>query len=457
MFESIASLVGGKAEPDVSHHLPAVNLAQTKVRVDKVCFTGITDDERAKILHKSSFAADGLYDRAKVEQLLNDIYGTNVFESVTYYFEGNEEPFTLVFDCQKGQVNDFALSLRADTDEAMAAILHLGLGTRRLGGPRLTTDLKLGTNPAFSVDWAYKSRIGIPTVGVDFRSRLINTFSGYMSDTYEKLLTGAVDVYLEDSRMRFGSMRAGLTAEMDPYEHYLRYGDDWLGWDWKSYWLSAFATFKFDTFNDGYFPTWGVRLSFDGRYVFKGYTIDLDDQYYHSEDDPVTTPGGIVPDYLSTLAAFEGAFSIGDRFTILPKLYVGWYWVPTVTDPADVDDVDDYINPKHIVTAGGFLQNRYTERQIPFFGYPTGFRDCQPYSFVGQVDLRYRFGGKNFLTARAGVFADTDYLTEYKYVTRFYAYGLDYARQTMVGPLKIALQWGKLTKFSAYASIGFDF
>ena len=89
---------------------------------------------------------------------------------------------------------------------------------------------------------------------MDFRSRLINTFSGYSSRTYEKLLSGAVDVYLEDSRMRAGSFRIGATAEMDPYEHYLQQGLEWRGWDWKSYWLSVFATFKYDSFNDGYFP-----------------------------------------------------------------------------------------------------------------------------------------------------------------------------------------------------------
>ena len=457
LFESIAAVVAGKTEPDVCHHAPAINLAQTPVAVSEIRFTGITEDERTKILHQRDYPDNNMFDRETVERLLNHIYGTNAFESVTYHFEGSEEPFILVFDCQKGQVNDFALSIRADTDEAMAAALHLGLGTRRLGGPRFTTDLKIGTNPALSVGWAYKSRIGLPTVGVDFRTRIINTFSGFMSDTYEKMLTGAVDVYLSDSRMRKGSMKVGLTAEMDPYEHYLKYDEEWIGWDWKSYWLSAFANFKFDTFNDGYFPTRGVRISLDGRYVFKGYTIDLDDRIYHEGDDPVTTKEGLVPNYLSTLASFEGALSLGDSFTILPTLYAGWYWVPMVKDPAEYDRMEDYINPKHVVTVGGMMPNRYTERQIPFFIWPIGYRDTNPYSFMGQLDLRYRFIGKNFLTARGGLFMHTEYLKDFFYAERIWAVGLEYGRQTMVGPLRIAVQRGITSSWSAYASIGFDF
>lgn len=457
LFESIAALVGGKAEPDVCHHAPAVNLAQTQVRVDKILFKGITDKECDQILHKSSYAEDGLYDRAKVERLLNDIYGTNVFEAVTYHLEGSEEPFTLVFDCQKGQVNDFALSLRADTDEALAAVLHLGLGTRRLGGPRLTTDLKIGTNPALTVDWAYKSRIGLPTLGVAARARIMNTSSGWGSSVYDKLMSTAVDVYLEDSRMRRGSMRFGFTAEMDPYEHYLTRDDEWEGWDWESYWLSAFATFKFDTFNDGYFPSRGIRMSLDGRYVFKGYSIDLDDKIYHG-DNAVTTENGVVPNYLAALASFEAAIPLGRHFAVLPKLYAGLDWVSVFKKREDIEEgYDDYFNPKHLVTIGGFLPNRYTERQIPFFGFATGFRNCLPISMAGQLDLRYRFLNKNYITARAGLYIDAYTTSEWFYMGRVRSFGAEYSRQTMVGPLRIAFQWANYVGFSGYASIGFEF
>ena len=457
LFEAIAAQVAGKPEPAVSHHAPAVNLAQTPVAVAEIKFTGISDDDRRSILHPRDFPGSEKLDRNTIEKLLNKIYGTNAFQSVTYHLEGSGEPYTLVFDCQKGQTNDFALSLRADTDEAVAVALHLGLGTRRLSGSRLVTDLKLGTNPALTLDWAVKSKIGLPTFGVAARARILNTNSGWASSTYEKLLTTAVDAYLEDSRMRRGSMRLGFTAEMDPYEHYLARDEEWEGWDWKSYWLSAFANFKFDTFNDGYFPSRGIRMSLDGRYVFKGYTIDLDDSIYHSED-AITTENGVVPNYLATLASFEAALPVGNNFAVLPKLYVGWDWVSVFKERADVDDAyDDYINPKHLVTIGGFMPNRYTERQIPFFGFPTGYRKCLPISVAGQLDLRYRFLNKNYVTARAGLYKDAYTTHEWRQMGRVWSFGAEYARQTMVGPLRIAVQWASYVGVTGYASIGFDF
>ena len=476
LFESIAVAVAGKPVPDVARHAPAVNLAQGKVRVSEIRFEGIGEREQDRIHYKTDIPEDGMYDRAIIERLLNDIYGTNAFESVTYHLEGNEEPYTLVFECQKGQTNDFALGLRADTDETVAVALHYGLGTRHLTGMRMIADLKLGTNPAFSVDWGTKSRIGLPSYGVIARASLMNTLLGWMGDTDYKLFSTALEGYLEDSRMRNGMMRLGITAEMTPYEHYLTVRElRSSAWDWKSHWLSGFADFKYDTFDDGYFPTRGIRFSLNGRYVFYGQRIDwglqddeeIRDDYWdynepaawtRSDDDQSEGPGPEVPadyqkktnpvqPYGSAMASIEAAFTIGENFTILPTVYFGWN---------SSNDTKDK-HPRHSVVVGGFMPNRYTERQIPFFGFSTGFRSSSILTLVPQLDLRYRFLRKNFVTARAGIFNRDDYFKGLFLVSPVYAFGAEYSRQSIVGPLRVAVQWCDITGLTAYASIGFDF
>ncbi len=474
LFESIAAVVAGKTVPDVATHPQAVNLAQRKVRVSQFVFNGIGEHELARIHYKDDIPRDGLYDKATVERLMNDFYGTNTFESVTYHLEGKEEPYTLVFDCQKGPTNDAAIGIRADTDETVAVILHYGLGTRRISGMRLTADLKLGTNPALSVDWGTKSRIGLPSYGIIARTSLMNTLLGWMGDTDYKLLTTAVDGYLEDTQMRNGKVRVGLTAEMTPYEHYLSVDDLRGWWDWKSYWLSGFATLKYDTFDDGYFPDRGVRLFLDGRYVFKGQSLSLayreknnawDDlvdestlvSRTRSEDSENEGTGPEIPDnylnvpkpiepYGSVMAGFQAAFTFGENFTVLPSLYFGWNSTST-----------DQMHPRHGVVVGGFMPNRYAERQIPFFGFPSGFRSSSNYTVVPQLDLRYRFLRKNFVTARAGMFKRDDIFKGLLDVYPVYAFGAEYSRQSVVGPLRVALQWCDITGLTAYASVGFDF
>ena len=447
-FEKIASRVSGKEESPVSHPAPSVNLAQQKVRVSQVLFTGIRQDEKDKILHKSAYPEDGLYDKTIVDKMLHSIYGTNAFEAVTYHLEGKAEPYTLVFDCQKGQINDFALGLRADTDEAVAAAIYLGLGTRQLSGPRMAVNLALGVNPSLTLEGSVKPRIGLPSIGISAQARLINTAMGYLSDTNEKLFSTKYDVYLEDSRMTYGSFRTGLTVEMNPYERHVNEYNYLNRWDWKSYWLSAFAALRFSTFDDSYFPQRGIRGSIKGRYVFKGYYyIELDPELYQLAGEYAADYGSVKP-YGVVSASLEAALSLGKRLTFLPNIHVGWYTVENSV----------YMNPKHTPASGGFLAERYIENQMPFFGLPSGFRYCWPLSATAQMDMRYRFYGKNYLTVRAGLFKDGNNLDELLGVDPIYAYGAEYSHQTMVGPLRIAAQWSNFEPgFSVYASIGFDF
>ena len=442
-FEAVAARLGGRREAPVSRPATAVNLAQTKVRVDAVRFDGIRESDRAYVLHESVFPDDGLYDREIVERLLNRIYGTNAFESVTYHLEGREEPYTLVFDCQSGQVNDAALGIRADSDEYVAVALHLGLGTRRIAGPRFAADLKLGTNPALGLDFSVKSKVGLPSFGVSSRTRLVNA-STDLDGTHAQYLSSALDLYLEDSRMTFGSFRLGATAEKMPFWNVLDYNTQVRNWEWKDYWLSAFATLKIDTFDDGYFPNRGIRFMLDGRYVFKGYSFLLDPDRYQPEGQP-TTEGGAVPRYGSVLAGFQAALSLGN-FAFLPSVYLGWNSTGR-----------EYMNPLHGVGVGGFMPSRYLERQIPFFGFPSGFMYAWKYTAVGQLDLRYRFARKNYITLRGGMYYSENELKDFGVLKPNWACGAEYARQTAVGPLKLAFQWCDITGFTAYASIGFDF
>ena len=74
-----------------------------------------------------------------------------------------------------------------------------------------------------------------------------------------------------------------------------------------------------------------------------------------------------------------------------------------------------------------------------------------------QLDLRYRFLRKNYVTARAAMFKREDTFKGLFDVYPVYAFGAEYSRQSIVGPLRIAVQYCDITKFTFYAGIGFDF
>jgi hypothetical protein len=237
-------------------------------------------------------------------------------------------------------------------------------------------------------------------------------------------------------------------------------------------------TMKYETFDDGYFPTRGVRIGLNGRYVFYGKSMQLkyvleeesrENDYLENydgylgwagtrsdEDGESGGPGPVIPDdyddpatvkpYFSGLASFEAAFSIGENFTILPKVYLGHDSL-----------LYNKMHARHYVAVGGFMANRYVERQIPFIGFSVGYRESSRFSLVPQLDLRYRFLRKNYATLRASTFHRADVFKELPIAFPIWAVGAEYSRQSIVGPLRVAVQWCDITHLTAYASIGFDF
>ncbi len=437
-FEALAGIVGGKTK--VPRPATATNIALTRVKVGEIQFEGLTPEEEQHIIDKRYYPKDGLYGKKEIETLINYIYGTNAFESVTYRLDGRQEPYTLVFECQKGQVNELAIGVHADTDEYVYLAARLGIGTRRLTGFRFTGDLKLGGNPSLTLDAAFRPMVGIPTFGASLRGRLLNaSYNNGSTDISTKLFNMAADAYLEDSRMTYGSMKAGVTFEMNPYEQYVSQFDSREGWDWDSGWFSAFANISVDTRDDGYFPTKGLKFTVDGRYVFGGYSrrIDYEGLGEHGE----------VPGYATAIAHFSTAISPIRGFTILPSVYLGWNSIEY-----------GYMNPLHVTTVGGTVAGRYVEHQMPFFGFPSGYNYCDSLSDVVQLDLRYCFGRKNFVTARGGYYHGGDnFRNFFKNPILVWAAGAEYARQSVVGPIKIGAQWCNTVGFSLFASLGFDF
>lgn len=116
----------------------------TPVRVGSVEFSGLTPKEEAYLLHRSIIDKSDIFDKARIDDIMARIYGTQAFESVTYRMFGREEPYTLVFDCRKGQTSEFDFGFHIDNEEAVYVDFAAALGMRRLNGGRFLVEGKTG-------------------------------------------------------------------------------------------------------------------------------------------------------------------------------------------------------------------------------------------------------------------------------------------------------------------------
>ena len=444
-FEEIARRVGAGPEASRAEDGPhAVDIHKKKVRVSTVRYEGLEPKESEFIVNPALLPKDGMYGREEIEQILSVLYGTKAFESVTYRLSGTEEPYTLVFDCQKGQTHEAGAGVHVDVDEGVYLSGFVGLGTRRLSGLRFISELKLGQVSAVNLDLSYKPMGQLPVVGLALQNSYKN-FS-YWEDGGKTRYNGVNtrgEVYFEDSRLVYGNVRLGFAAELEPYEYYLDQNMQWQGWDFRSRWFSTFANLRYDTFNESYFPTKGFRVSLNTRYVFDGYSIYLEDD----GADAGESYEGDVPPYSVGMAHASAALSFGSRIVLQPSLYFGWQ-----------TEYPGHMNFIHTLCVGGTLAGRYLDNQLPYFGFNTGFEACGRFATSVQVDLRYRINHKNFFTLRTGMFQDKDKLPDLvKTAPTAYAFGAEIGQKTIIGPLTLSVQWCSLRGFSAAMSFGFDF
>ena len=441
-FEDIARRVGDNATATQKH--PATDINKRKVRVKEIRYEGISPRESEFLISPSLLPRDGMYGAEEMEYLLSAIYGTKAFESVTYRLSGSEEPYVLVFDCQKGQTHEVDLGVHLDNDEVVYLSAHLGLGTRKLSGLRFITEVKAGQITELNCDLSYKPLAQLPVFGIASKNSYKN-FS-YWDDESKVRYNGVntrAEVYAEDSRLVYGSVRVGFAYDTEPYESYLDNRMEWKGWDFRSKWYSTFANLRYDTLNDSYFPSKGFRLSLDTHYIFSGYSIYMEDEGMEDGDHYE----GDVPPYSVGVANATAVLPIAGRLFIQPSVFFGWQ----TEEPG-------HMNFVHTLGAGGTRAGRYIENEIPFFGYNIGFHACGSFAATAQLDIRYRINHKNFFTLRGGILQDKDVLKDIvKTAPTSYAFGAEIGQKSIIGPMTLGFQWCNLTKFSVALSVGFDF
>ena len=430
-FDQVSRKVG--AHPRKLNHQRAIDLGNKKIRVGAIAVEGISPREQ-KLLLGTRLSKGGMYGRKEIEAVLSYLYGTKAFESVTYRVSGSEEPYTLVFDCQKGQTNEFGVGVHADNDEIVYVSGFLGIGTRKLSGPRLMTEFKIGNNPVLNIEASYKPLNALPIVGVSLMNRFWQESGTNLSynDLHSRL-----NLYAEDARLVFGRARIGVSADFSPLNSFSGDEGHYLEWRLKNHWLSAFANIRLDTFNDGYFPTKGFRVDLNARYMFRGA------RQMWAEDKKQME---VLPKYFVGLSEVSAALSVGP-VTFLPTLYFGY-----------TNSSQSIIHPTHQLTAGGIAAGRYVDNQIPFFGYVRGMRTHYGFLTVPELDLQVRLNHKNYLRGRSAVILndETDFRSMFQGV-RDYAFCLEYGLKTVAGPFRVGVTWSERTHFGGYFSYGYDF
>ena len=416
------------------HNDKAIDIGEKYVQIDRIEFNGITDPESLFLSKRLDISAGDYVSKAEIEDAMAMIYATGSFNMVTYRLYGEEAPFHLMFDCEKGPVHQLGLGFRADSEELVSLIFNIGFGVLNLRGPSVEFTGRVGRDKY--LDSHFELDVpGIPTLNA--RARIENNVADIIYSDDSRYQVGywghKEDIYFSDiswkkagislgARNRFYQVNSWLTndgTKMDAETMKLYSGN----------YNSIFGDLRINTTDDGYYPTRGISLGATYEFIFhKSSSPDFSPVHVAALDVHQVLPLG---KYVAFIPGFHArAVLDNDIFNIYQKNYIG-----------------------------GYMSGRYVDHRIPFPGFAEA---AVVGDYAGVVDATLRINPvKNFyVSAIAAALKDADRLEDITSDLRPTALGaaVEFSYKTILGPLKATVHWSDITsRVGAYLSFGYDF
>ena len=187
----------------------------------------------------------------------------------------------------------------------------------------------------------------------------------------------------------------------------------------------AFLNARMETLDNGYFPTRGVSAGVQADFVSR--------MFVDNHPKPFVS------------VAMDGMMPVSwGKFTLVPRGSLRFLFgedIPIV-----------FAN-----VMGGDFPGRYVDQQRPFLGInKAAIR--RNYMMIGRLDARYNIAGSHFVSAIFNAAYDFNSFREFEQGEHNFGAGLEYAYNSVLGPLKLDIHWSTITrKVGAYLSIGFNF
>ena len=425
--------------PDAETQLqntPAQDIARAPLQIATIEFEGMTDKDSRFLSKKLKFRAGDYIGKEQIDKAVAMIFATGSFESVTYRLLGSQEPYRLVFICQKRPIHQFGFGFRADNEALVDAIFNVGFNAHRISGTRLDLTGKLGQS---SYAQAHLSFDGMhtPTFNIDAK------VSSYTADVSTSDALFRLKYWSHKEEVYFSNMHwTNMDFNIGGRNKYIR-ANDWLSNQnvqasaevlstMGGNYTSAFANGRAYTLDDPYFTMRGVDFYVDYEWVFaKDWQFQFSDEHLASMRFRTALPFGS-----------HVAFLLGLQARAILN-----------GDPEDMANLP----LKNFI--GGTMGGRYIEQQIPFCGFG-GMMLVDNYLASADAALRLRFGKNLFTTFQAGAFKAQDTLREFVNFQNKMVMGacFELGYKTIAGPLRLDVRWNDLNhKVGVYVGFGYDF
>lgn len=447
-FVKIKERLGDYQKPDANERPKAINLFNDSVRVGGIMINGIDRDEQKMFRKILDLKGYRYVSHQEIKDAMCRVMASGSFEDVTYSMKYNAqaEDYTLVFDCVPGQIHNFGVSLRMDTEETAELMLNLRLNAHKLRGWWFDATGKVSSQQSISLKASY---IPDEFAQVNFLATASHVRADIMTRLKDvgyslAMFNTTQEFFLSTIHGKALDVRAGLRHEyVSVPKGWPQFSatDDYGGMvlmDFvdKGRYLTMFFRTDINTMNDRQFPTNGF---------FGGFGVDFDMANFAD------------PNFKRTaMFDFNTKFAVPvtEWLTIIPDLYYRGYYGDSAVEGEDYA----FFHSNYV---GGAIKGRYVRQQIPFVGF-NDITHVDNNIGVLNLDIRFKLADKLFLSGQFGMAHEADTFERFlsDLAPDFKGYALELGYKAAFGPVKFNLHWSDSAysdKLQAYFSMGFDF
>lgn len=409
---------------------PATDVHSTPVVIDRLTFTGLDEKEVQYLSKKIGLKVGANITGDAIEDAVATIYATGAYNYVNYELSGSGNPYKLDIKCQHGPVNRLGIGARFDSESLVSAIFNIGLNVHALSRHALDITGKIASNPYLNLHYILNTKRG-NTINADAIFNYTDTNLYDMAEARYNINYWRLRQRLYFSNMSWSSfdVKAGLKNEWFRITSFL--GQDISQGSISERQrnndcLSVFIDGRHDTTDDGYFPHKGSNTGIRASWTFAGLEYDMDSSMFDFQlDHKSVIPTRGVLDFI---ADFNARIVLGDK---IPMSYTN--------------------------VIGGNMPGKYVDQQMPFMGLNYAMQ-VERYAAIAGVTARFALSTNNYLSAVANYVASFSELNDLKAGLYALGVGVEYAYDSIIGPIKANVHWSELThKLGFYCSIGFDF
>jgi len=386
------------------------------------------------ILSRFDFSAPDTVYPWRINEGIKRLFGTHLFEKVGYRIENNVEGNVLIIELNERKSSVFTAGINYNSDYRASIFFNTAFPNLIIPGSKLSLDILLGENPKINADYfiyrGWKPNLGKLSGFWRFDFGLNFKTNHYTLPTYNNDILLATNGYTDISCALYGqtifenAYAVGLgiqqefiaqKADINPLNTQ----------NTKYRLLNYFSYLKFDTYDRTYFPSKGVNIYGEIKYITSPFLSE--------KLKPAVVLSG----------KYKIAIPVKEKVTLLCHVYSGLSFA-------------DSLPSNYSYRLGGVF-TYYVKNAFPFYGYNLLEIDSKN-ALAGAGGIQVEIFKKNFATFYFNAARYNDNLTSL--ITQnntIYGYAFSWGYNSIIGPIEFIVSKSHDRDLQLFFNVGFWF